>query len=162
MDESEDKESGGDDDASGVLLDDDVASPPPFLRPTQCAQRIERAKETTALANSLLLPGESFAPVESGKKQDGPQRSSSLPSCSMPTPNRYVSPADAPGYGWGAGLSAKHQHMQLSSRNNTDVEDAYLLALFENGQSRAPLKVSLPAAKIVDEVIEEGLNTVPD
>ena len=151
-------------------MDEDVASPPPFLRPIQSAQRIERAKENAKLANSLLLQGDSFSSVKSEKQQVEPRRSSSLPSCSMPTPNRYVTAADAPGYGLGGGLSVRHERLPQplgdDMGRSTDIEDTYSHALFENGGSAAkqigpcykingPSRVSVPTLKSTNEVRKE-------
>ena len=87
-DESVDNED-GEDPYMGIIGDD--ADPPLFLKPLPQVQQVQEEEDT---------PKQSAASASSRKdtKQSDPRRSSSLPSCSAPTPNRYVSATDAPGY----------------------------------------------------------------
>ena len=73
----------------GILGDD--ADPPLFLKPLPQVQQVQEEEDTPK-------PSDSAASSRKDTKQSDPRRSCSLPSCSAPTPNRYVSATDAPGY----------------------------------------------------------------
>ncbi|XP_065055682.1 uncharacterized protein LOC135684175 isoform X2 [Rhopilema esculentum] len=144
---------GDEEEGSGGILDDDASNPLPFLRPTQAAQRIERAKENAKLANSLLLPAESFSANKSEKQQDEPRRSCSLPSCSMPTPKRYVTATDAPGYGHGTGMCSEWRHERTvqpvgDASKSSDIEESYSHGLFASGQNGSSMKIMAPGFKL--------------
>ena len=140
------------DEASGFLLDGEVASPTPYLRPIPSVQKMERAKENANLANSLLLSGESYTCNKSKKHQIEPQRSSSLPSCSVPTPKRYVTATDASGYGVSSRLGRKYEGTARfpghDLRRGSEIETSYSLALLDNVTPGASFKSMRSGLKI--------------
>eukprot|EP00112_Aurelia_sp_Birch-Aquarium-sp1_P002584 Seg1287.7 transcript_id=Seg1287.7/GoldUCD/mRNA.D3Y31 product="Adhesion G-protein coupled receptor D1" protein_id=Seg1287.7/GoldUCD/D3Y31 len=131
----------GEDPYMGILGDD--ADPPLFLKPLPQVQQVQEEEDTPK-------PSDASPSSRKESKQSDPRRSSSLPSCSVPTPNRYVSATDSPGSVFPGGMSDRlheksHKPLRVKSKS-PDIESSYSHGLFGNEDDDRSIKMSAPSS----------------